>query len=63
LGGGRRRHCALASLQHLFELLIAELQLLDSAGELTDLCLDTVKAHTQIGRADLGECLGLCLRR
>jgi hypothetical protein len=50
-------------LQQLFELLIAELQLLDSACELPDLSLKAVKAHAQIGCAYLCERFGLCLRR
>ena len=41
-----------------FELLIAELQLLDNAGELSDLCLQTIQAHDHVGSCHLSGTLG-----
>ncbi len=41
--------------QLLLELLVAELQLLDDAGELPDLVLQTIEPHHQLGRRRLGD--------
>lgn len=46
------------ALQRLFELLIAELQSLDLAGQLTHLPLQTIEPHHQVGIRNLASSLG-----
>ncbi len=53
--GGRRsnRHAATGARELLLELLVAELQLLDRAGELADLAFKLIDAHRLLG-GDVG---------